>query len=103
MLFVIGADAFPRSHKSRLHPLGERLRLGDLDQQLRQLVITADGLTRERDEALVSRGIELATMDRGLIVDPARVVSREVAELIDETLDPLGVQDPAGALLRHEA
>ena len=74
MALVVGADRLRRGHESRLHPLGERLRLGDLDQELGQLVVTVDRLPGERHEPLVSRCVELAAFHGGLIVDPPRVV-----------------------------
>ena len=100
---VIGADRFRRGDETRLHPLGERLRLRDRNQKFGELVIAADRLAGHRDEALVARGVQLAALDRLLVVDPPPVVPGDFSQLGDEPLNAAAVENPASALLGHEA
>ena len=103
MALVVGADLFGGRDEARLHRFGERLLLGNCNQKLGELIITVDGLTGHRDEPLVPRGIQLAALDGSLVVDPPRVVARELAELFDQSLNAAALENPARALFGHEA
>src|ERR1044072_3562152 len=93
MALLSRPDPFGRADESRLHRRRQRLRLRDGNEQLGELVVAADRLTGQGHKALVARRVELAALDCGLIVGPARVVARQMAELIQQSLNPAGFRD----------
>src|SRR5260221_514391 len=103
MELVVRADRLRGVDDSRLHPLRERLCLRHGDQELGELVVAADRLTGERHDPLVSGGVQLAALDRGLVIDPPRVIAGELGELIHQPLNASRVENPAGTLLANEA